>query len=151
MNAAAFIAMLAQRYAVKNDSLGFFGPVGWARFTDDVAPIDVTPGPALLARRQVYFEGGAIDALAEALDRDPALKLGTAPRIKSGVVAGPDHVYAPVTGPVTVSVEQRRLMALCDGSRSAHDIAAAALVAKPPIADSESAVFDLLHGLVDLK
>jgi acyl carrier protein len=150
-NAACFIAMLAQRYATKNDSLGFFGPVGWASLTDAATVVEVTPGPTLLARREVYFEGWAIDTLAESLDRNPALRRWTAPRLRSGVYVGPDGVHAPVTGIVTLSPEQRRLLASCDGVTTAQEIATAAVAARPPIADSEAAVFDMLRNLVDVK
>jgi hypothetical protein len=148
-NAAAFIAMLVQRYAAKNDSLGFFGPVGWARFIDDDLCVEVTPGPTLLARREVYFEGWAIDALADALDKNPALKPWTTPRVTSGVWIGPEHVVVPVTGSVAVSAAQRSLLVLSDGTRTAREIAAAAMTQNPPVADSESVVFDMLHELVE--
>src|SRR6185436_16619205 len=31
----ALVAFFAQRYCAKNETIGFFGPVGWARFVDD--------------------------------------------------------------------------------------------------------------------
>src|SRR5690242_18484755 len=52
-----------QRYCVKNDTIGFFGPVGWARLIDEPGAIDARPGKSLLAARTVYFEQWGIDAL----------------------------------------------------------------------------------------
>src|SRR6185503_20466428 len=42
------IANYLQRYCVKNDWIGFFGPTGWATVGPSVR---VQPGPALLATR----------------------------------------------------------------------------------------------------
>ncbi|MGH9888643.1 MAG: lantibiotic dehydratase, partial [bacterium] len=63
------IASYLQRYCVKNDTIGFFGPVGWARFVDRTGDGDgdgtgeadgggfaQRPGPDLIAERTVYFE-----------------------------------------------------------------------------------------------
>nr|MBA3824118.1 lantibiotic dehydratase [Ktedonobacterales bacterium] len=46
-----------QRYCLKNDTIGFFGPVGWARWTPEQPSMEVQPGPALLAERTTYLEG----------------------------------------------------------------------------------------------
>jgi len=50
------IAKYVQRYAAKNDSIGFFGPVGWG-IVDPAEPgLCATPGPALVDHRVVSFE-----------------------------------------------------------------------------------------------
>ncbi len=59
------IASYLQRYCLKNDTIGFFGPVGWATMTADGPPLVVRPGERLIAERRVYFETWCIDALAE--------------------------------------------------------------------------------------
>ena len=46
-----------QRYAMKNDTIGFFGPVGWARWQPESPTTTLQPGPHLLARRTVYIDG----------------------------------------------------------------------------------------------
>src|SRR5205085_2524978 len=55
-----------QRYCVKNDSIGFFGPVGRVRI-DGAAPTRFRPAGRLVASAQVYFEYWTIATLAEAL------------------------------------------------------------------------------------
>ncbi len=55
--------------APKNDTIGFFGPVGWARLGEGQEVAAARCGPELLAARQVYFEGWAIDAIADRLAR----------------------------------------------------------------------------------
>ena len=51
------IASYLQRYCVKNDTIGFFGPVGWTRFVDSGGFMQ-RPGASLLAERTVYYEYG---------------------------------------------------------------------------------------------
>lgn len=46
------LAAYAQRYALKNETIGFFGPVGWARvMPTQPETVRVTPGPGLLRGR----------------------------------------------------------------------------------------------------
>ena len=47
------LASYLQRYCVKNDSIGFFGPVGWAMLDDSVATTVLSPGRSLIAGAQV--------------------------------------------------------------------------------------------------
>src|ERR1700761_3205859 len=47
------VASYIARYALKNDTIGFFGPVGWAQFISDGPPVALKPGDELLATRNV--------------------------------------------------------------------------------------------------
>src|SRR5215216_2120102 len=49
-------ANYVQRYCLKNDSIGFFGPVGWATLALDGDPVTVRPGPSLVNSRCVFLE-----------------------------------------------------------------------------------------------
>jgi hypothetical protein len=49
------VASYLQRYCVKNDTIGFFGPVGWLTLNPQTQSITARPGPDLLAARTVYF------------------------------------------------------------------------------------------------
>src|SRR5207244_7037576 len=62
-----------QRYLLKNDTIGFFGPVGWATRSADLAGLRVAPGAGLLAARTTHFEMWAVDEFARALARRPEL------------------------------------------------------------------------------
>lgn len=150
-NAAVFVGMLAQRYATKNDSLGFFGPVGWATLIDEPVAVDVRPGSTLLARREVYFEGWAIDTLAASLDQRFSLKPWSTPRVKAGVWKAADAVHAPLLGSVTLARAEREVLDHCDGARTATDIATIVLNQPDAVASSEAEVFAILERLVDLK
>ncbi len=68
------VASYYQRYTLKNDTIGFFGPVGWATLDATAATSCLHPGPDLLATRTVYFESWGIDALAARISQEPALR-----------------------------------------------------------------------------
>ena len=75
---ADVVAGYWQRYCAKNDTIGFFGPLGWGRFADDGAAIDVHAG-ALQAERVVHLETWAVEALARALGDDALLPMDPFP------------------------------------------------------------------------
>ena len=68
------VATYLQRYCLKNDTIGFFGPMGWARFSSHGDALRVTPGAEILEVRNVRFEGWCIDALADTLSQDKRLR-----------------------------------------------------------------------------
>lgn len=74
------VATYLQRYCLKNDTIGFFGPMGWARFTSHGDALRVLPGADMLEVRNVRFEGWCIDALCEMLSRDKRLRPWLSPR-----------------------------------------------------------------------
>lgn len=148
---AEFIAMLIQRYTLKNDSIGFFGPVVWAALSDRPLSAEIRPGPGLVDQRHTYFESWCVDALAEQLDKDPAVRPWMPPRLRTGVWMDTQQIYAPLRGAVRVTAYQRRLLDLCDGRRTARAVAAALLAAPESGVSSEAAVFDALQQLVRLQ
>jgi hypothetical protein len=68
----AVVARYAQRYCAKNESIGFFGPIGWARLSDDPECFRWSGGSGCRSR-SAYLEVWAIRAVAEAWARDPQL------------------------------------------------------------------------------
>src|SRR5438034_1989816 len=68
----ALVAFRAQRYCAKNETIGFFGPVAWARFVDDDRGL-VARGSGGLRRRSLFVEAWAVDAVADAVAADPRL------------------------------------------------------------------------------
>ncbi|MEV7433815.1 lantibiotic dehydratase [Streptomyces griseoviridis] len=119
------VAHYWQRFCVKNDTIGFFGPVGWGRWDQDTPGVTVDPGSGLIADSSVYWASWGIDALAKTLDADPALREWIAPRRIPFVALEGDRVRVPGRRPVTVEPEAAAVLAHCDGVRPARAIAAA--------------------------
>ena len=117
------VATYLQRYAAKNDTIGFFGPVGWARLAFEGPLVQCQPGPGLIARRSVYFEHWAIAALARRLAEEPALRPWLAPRLRLGVGWAAGELRDVDGRIVPLAPEEERVLAGCDGARRARDIA----------------------------
>lgn len=136
-----------QRYCVKNDTIGFFGPVGWASWDDGIRTLRVQIGSRPLASRRVYFEDWAIQALADRLSADS--------RFLPWAVPTPAP-YARLDGRVlrlsggsheTISAEAAAVFRACDGQVTARQIADR-LLANPFLPfDEASQVFDALRSL----
>ena len=70
------VASYWQRYCAKNDTIGFFGPLGWGRIADDGPALRSRAG-SLVRKRAVHLEAWPVQALAEAMD--PQLKIAAGP------------------------------------------------------------------------
>lgn len=112
-----------QRYCLKNDTVGYFGPVGWARWTDDRPALSVHPGDGLLAESTVYFETWAIDALAEALADDLLIRPWLTPRVVASCRLVGSTVERPHGPPVELTEWVRQVIVLCDGGATVTAIA----------------------------
>ncbi|MFI9005966.1 lantibiotic dehydratase [Actinosynnema sp. NPDC053489] len=111
-----------QRFCVKNDTIGFFGPVGWGRLDDGVDGVEVDPGEGLVAETTVYFASWAVDALARVLGEDPALAPWVAPRRVPFVRVGDGEVALPGCAPKPLAAPLLEVLALCDGTLPAAAI-----------------------------
>ncbi|MFY1652870.1 lantibiotic dehydratase [Solwaraspora sp. WMMB762] len=112
-----------QRYCLKNDTVGFFGPVGWARIGPEDIGLISEPGPQLLARRTAYFEGWAIDAVADTIAARPELWPWLRPRVSPSTVVIGSSLRLPFRKPVTLTAQELQVLARCDGRRTVRDIA----------------------------
>jgi Lantibiotic dehydratase, N terminus len=118
------VASYLQRYCVKNDTIGFFGPVGWARFLDGDGPVlTQRPGPSLLASRTVYYEYWAIDALAAKLSEDPSLRPFITPRRLPRFRIEGTTLHHPVGQQTELPAELAAVASRCDGMRTARELA----------------------------
>lgn len=113
------VASYLQRFCTKNDTIGFFGPVGWATLGLGETPVAVRHASDFVTHRRVYFEGWCIDAVAAALCADPAVRLGLAPR-RGLLVRSDGQVMGRALRPAPAA---RPLLALCDGETPARDLA----------------------------
>jgi lantibiotic biosynthesis dehydratase-like protein len=120
------VASHLQRYCLKNDTIGFFGPVGWACVDPGVPGLAVTPGERLLARRTTYFEVWAIDQVAAVIAaRGRALGWLRPRRTRSAYLAG-NLLHRSHRKPVVLTDSELRVLLACDGHRTIGDIEATA-------------------------
>ncbi len=141
------IASYLQRYSVKNDTIGFFGPVGWAWIDGQEATIDLRPGPQLVNHRSVFFENWCIESLAQTLMQERALRPWLAPRLKPTVRIAGDRTWGPPAPPQPLSADERRLLQLCDGRRRARDLVALLRADAECTLETEQEVLDALAEL----
>ncbi|MGM1058483.1 lantibiotic dehydratase [Saccharothrix sp. Mg75] len=120
------VAHYWQRFCVKNDTIGFFGPVGWGRWDGTIPGLEVDAGRGLVARSTVYFSSWSVDALAGVLSADPAARRWIAPRRVPFVRVDEDvdggAVVLPGLPPTTIPAELRGVLDLCDGVRTEQAI-----------------------------
>jgi hypothetical protein len=121
-----------QRYCLKNDTIGFFGPVGWASVAGPDGPADgpgsglaVVPGDGLLARRTTYFEVWAVDQVAKVIAARPEVAGWLRPRRNPDVLLAGNTLHRPRRKPVTLSPAQVRMLLRCDGGQTVSDLLAA--------------------------
>src|SRR5262249_52394165 len=138
-------AMYLQRYALKNDFIGFFGPCGWGQLTDDGPAMVVEPGPHLVSHRVVRFEHWAVMALIERFRSDEPLRATQSPRLHP-MVRVEDGVLHHGGRPVPLPDEYRRLLERCDARTPANHIADE-LAADPTLGIEREEVLAMLDEL----
>lgn len=147
----AVIVNYVQRYCTKNDTIGFFGPVGWAYASDHGPAITTRPGPSLVAARTTYFETWCIDVLAETLAQDEALLPWLVPRQMPFLYVDGNTLRLPLTPPLTIPAAEAAILRACDGQRPAHAIAAAVIRDPQGELRSEAEVYAQLKRLRDMR
>jgi amino acid adenylation domain-containing protein len=144
----ALVASYLQRYCAKNDTIGFFGPVGWSQI-DDESAIRIThaaPGRPLAAR-VTYLEGWAVQALMA--EHAVALRPWLVPRRMPFVSVDGTLLRVPLAPPVPMAPAEAAVMRAVDGTRDAGAVAAAVL-ADPSVGLRDVAeVFAVLARLAD--
>ncbi|MFI5527228.1 lantibiotic dehydratase [Kitasatospora sp. NPDC051853] len=116
------VAHYWQRFCVKNDTIGFFGPVGWGRLDGSVEGVEVDPGTGLVEASTVYLAGWSVDALAKVIEEDPAVRPWLAPRRVPYVRIDGDAVRVPGRPALAVPSALVDVLRLCDGRRPAREI-----------------------------
>lgn len=117
------VASYLQRYCAKNDTIGFFGPVGWANFVSQGEAITTKPGPNLVAERTVYFESWCIDKIAEKVSVNESIRPWLAPRRVPYIYLEGATLYQPAVRPFRLPPKHAVILHACDGIRTAKQIA----------------------------
>lgn len=134
-----------QRYCLKNDSIGFFGPLAWGEFRPEGDAITVEAGPALLSRRETFFESWCVDRVALTMLENPAVRPWLRPRRLPYVVLHGPMLFLPAQKPQPLPPLMLALLNACDGQRTAREIATE-LMENPALGvDSPAAIFSMLE------
>jgi hypothetical protein len=126
------IANYWQRYCVKNDTIGFFGPSGWGKL-GDCERTRFAPGERMLRSSEVFFEAWAIDRLAEAIEEIPRVHEWLMPRRLSFIKLEGNALVEPAGRLVELSPEYVGVLRSCDGTTRVHDIAIRADLGLPVV------------------
>jgi len=116
-----------QRYCTKNDTIGFFGPIGWGRMVDEGA-LQCVVGNSLVRKRTTYFEPWAIRTLARVFDAAPQARIFIAPRmapalrVQDGKLFGVAGTRA-ADGGERISPKEEALLSACNGEQPAWALA----------------------------
>lgn len=114
-----------QRYCAKNETIGFFGPVCWVRIDAGLPElVDARPGPGLTRERRVFLEPWAVQALADVLASDPAVRPWLRPRPQPHLAIVGRAVVSPPRPDRALSLVEWAALAACDGQRTAADVVA---------------------------
>jgi hypothetical protein len=141
------VAGYVQRYCTKNDTIGFFGPVGWARLVPRGERVRVRPGAGLLAERNIYFEPWGIDVIATRLAKDKALRPWLIPHRTPIIDVCGNTLYRPPRSPLKISTREALAIKACALGRTAREVARELVRTAPEELPNEEAVFQLLAAL----
>jgi lantibiotic biosynthesis dehydratase-like protein len=136
-----------QRYCVKNDTIGFFGPVGWARLSSEANGIVIKPGPTLIDERNIYFEAWGIDFVAKSINKNNELRHYIPPRLVPSTHLEGTTLHVSFRGFVKFSRGQAAVIEACDGQKTAKQIAEAILRDSANDLRSEEGVYRFLDAL----
>jgi Lantibiotic dehydratase, N terminus len=145
------VASYWQRYCTKNDTIGFFGPVAWARFVSSDELLTMRPGKSLLAKRSTYWETWAMTALGEVIAQKDNVQQWIPPIILPFLRVEGTVLLHPMWGAVRITAKQSVLLRECDGRQTAKQIAAKLLEAQPPLFRTANEVYQALHELSTKK
>jgi hypothetical protein len=146
----SLVASYVQRYAAKNDTIGFFGPVGWARIDDDRGIRITHAAPRFsLSARVTYLEGWAAQAIMAG--HSHALRPWLVPRRMPFMGLDGTLLRIALAPPVPLTPAEAAVMQACDGSRDARAVAAEVLADPGSGLGDVAEVFALLVRLADSR
>jgi amino acid adenylation domain-containing protein len=145
----ALVASYLQRYCAKNDTIGFFGPVGWS-VIDDGPGIRVShAGTGPIRARTTYLEGWAVRAVMA--DHQEALRPWLVPRRMPFIDVRPaeQQLLLPLAPPAPLTTAEAAILRACDGVRDATTIAELVLADPSSGLRDVAEVFAVLGQLSD--
>jgi hypothetical protein len=142
-------ATYLQRYTLKNDTIGFFGPVAWGVVDSGGSAITIDNGPALVRERRVYFEEWGIEEIASKLSSLEGMRRWIGPRLAPYVRVAGRKVHGPHMQSRSIDALTEAVLEHCTGETPAHRIPD--LIRKNPLlrAVRDAQVEHLLLALAD--
>lgn len=123
------VAKYWQRYCLKNDTIGFFGPMCWTTVGaegpegTDGPIVAGAPGPGLVRLRRAFFEWWALDALGDTIAADPRVRPWLPVRLEPHVTLRARELLVPNEPPRRVSPATAALLTAARRRRRAADLA----------------------------
>lgn len=113
-----------QRYHAKNETIGFFGPSAWGKFSETAEKIQLKPGPALIRDRITVFEDWAVESLARVFAEEFGLRPYLPPALPMDVRLHGRAVLRAGVPTVVLDPDLALVASCCDGVRTPRAIAA---------------------------
>lgn len=123
------VARYLQRYCLKNETIGFFGPMAWGSVEPQRQRPELTAHDGLSVR-QVYFEDWVLSSLARKLASDARYVHWLTPRLAPYLRIEDGSLRFPGGASVGLSADEAALLRACDGRTWVRQIAAR-LLANP--------------------
>lgn len=143
------IANYLQRYCVKNDSIGFFGPIGWGKFVPQPEATRVQPGHQLIESSGVYFEEWCMDALAERMGEEKTIRPWLVPRRTPTLYLEGFSLYLPGGGVTRVPPLHAAVLKRCNGDNTAREIAQELIGTPGSGIHDEGQIYRILEQLLE--
>ncbi|SCL26180.1 Lantibiotic dehydratase, C terminus [Micromonospora pallida] len=124
-----------QRYATRNETIGFFGPIGWAHVDQDRDLLVEVAGKGERVRHTTYFEPWALTALARSWEADPEVRWRLPVIVNQAGVLRDDTFVRPRRGPHRLTADQRLVLTHLGGSGYADELLEALRAADGPAWD----------------
>lgn len=119
------VSRYAQRYATKNESIGFFGPVAWGRFESGAGTL-AWKGDLGVRAATVSFEVWAVVELARVWALDPVVRPHLPVRVNPSCAVVGATLSRPRRAPLDLDAPALAMLAEVSGYRSVTEVLVAA-------------------------
>jgi hypothetical protein len=111
-----------QRYATRNETIGFFGPIAWAHLDPGRDLLVEVAGKGERIKHTTYFEPWALTALARAWEGDPEVRWHLPVIVNQAGALRDDTFVRPRRGPHQLTADQRLALTHLGGSGYADEL-----------------------------
>ncbi|MFI6230887.1 lantibiotic dehydratase [Micromonospora echinospora] len=126
------LGVYLQRYATRNETIGFFGPIAWAHLDPGRDLLVEVGGKGERVRHTTYFEPWALTALARAWEADPEVRWHLPVVVNQAGALRDDTFVRPRRGPHPLTDDQRLVLRHLGGSGYADELLTAVRAADGP-------------------